>query len=173
MGFSFFSPLFCSFLQSCFHFLLHYSAIPAVMSFGLSLLGFFGLAACSSLNDSAWSLGFFLLHYLRAPVSHLFPLGHPWPICFPWASLAYFLTLRSHGLLLTPLGFPGPITLSFILWGLWACHQPFTFFTCITSGLIWPILTFLHHILPMSLLLLSLWAHFRPIHFLKAHLFIS
>ena len=39
---------------------------------------------------------------------------HPWPICFPWASLAVFLTLHSHGLF-TSLGFPGPIILSFIL----------------------------------------------------------
>ena len=84
------------------------------MSFDPSLQGFFGPVACSSLNDSAWSLGF-LLHYLRALVSHLFPLGHPWSICFPWASLAIFLTLRFHEFLLTPLGFPDPITLSFIL----------------------------------------------------------
>ena len=32
-------------------------------------------------------------------------LGHPWP----------FLIMRPHGFLLTPLGFPDPITLSFIL----------------------------------------------------------
>ena len=25
-----------------------------------------------------------LLHYLQAPMSHLFLLGHPWPICSPW-----------------------------------------------------------------------------------------
>ena len=43
-------------------------------------------------------------------VSLLFSLGHPWPICLPWASLALLLTLYSHGLLLTSLGFPGPIT---------------------------------------------------------------
>ena len=48
---------------------------------------------------------------LRAPVSHLFSLGHPWLICFPWASLALFLTLHYHGLLLIPLGFPSPIIL--------------------------------------------------------------
>ena len=82
--------------------------------FDLSLLGFFGPAACSFLNNSVWSLGF-LLHYLRAPVSHWFLLGHPWPIYFPWASLALFLTLHSRGLLLTHLGFLGPITLSLIL----------------------------------------------------------
>ena len=48
-------------------------------------------------------------------MSHLFSLGHPRPICFSWASSALFLILRSYGLLLTPLGFPSPITLSFIL----------------------------------------------------------
>ena len=43
------------------------------------------------------------------------------PFISSWASLAYllslalFLTLRSHELLLTPLSFPDPITLSFIL----------------------------------------------------------
>ena len=40
-----------------------------------------------------------------------FSFGHPWPICFLWASLAPLLTLHSHGLLLTLLGFPDPITL--------------------------------------------------------------
>ena len=88
--------------------------VPAVMLFNPNLLGFFGPAACSFLNDSVWSSGF-LLYHLRAPVSHLFLLGHPWPIYFPWASLALFLTLHSRGLLLTHLGFLGRITLSLIL----------------------------------------------------------
>ena len=114
VGFSSFNPLFCSFLQSCYHFLPYCSVIPTVMLFDPSLRGLFGLAAYSSPNDSAWSLGF-LLHCLRALVFHLFPLGHPWPIYFPWAFLALFLTLHSHVLLLTPLGFLGPITLSLIL----------------------------------------------------------
>ena len=43
-------------------------------------------------------------------MSLLFSLRHPWPVCLPWASLAFLLTLYSHGLLLTSLGFPGPIT---------------------------------------------------------------
>ena len=142
MGFSSFSPFFCSFLQSL-HFLLHHSVIPVVMLLDPSLLGFFGPVAYSSLNDSVWSLGF-LLYCLRAPVSHfllgiLGPftfLGHPRP----------FLILCSYGLLLTPLGFPDPITLSFICGAygfsinpllclhalLWACRSPFSLFyiTC-------------------------------------------
>ena len=84
----------------------------------------------------------FLLHCLWAPLYHLFFLRHPWPICFPWTSLAIFLILRSHKLLLTPLGFPNPITLFFILGdhGLFinpllsllallrACYGPFSLF---------------------------------------------
>ena len=86
-----------------------------------------------------------------------FPLKHPWPICFPSASSALFIILRFHGLLLTSLNFPDL--------GSWAIHQHFTFFTCITSGLLWPIFTFLHHILPMGLLLLSLRAPLSPFAF--------
>ena len=40
----------------------------------------------------------------------LFSLGHPWSICLPWASSALLLTLYFHGVLLTSLGFLGPIT---------------------------------------------------------------
>ena len=107
----------------------------------------------------------FLTHYiaygLLCPISFLF--GHPWPICFPWASFAHFLILHSHGLLLTLLGFPDPITLSFILGAHGLSINPLLSYF-ITSGLLWSILTFLHHIMPMSLLLLSLGS-FRPICF--------
>ena len=43
-------------------------------------------------------------------MSLFFSPGHPWPICLLWDSSAILLTLYSHGLLLTLLGFPGPIT---------------------------------------------------------------
>ena len=99
----------------------------------------------------------FLTHYitcgLLCPISFLF--GNPWPICFPWASSAHFLILHSHGLLLTLLSFPGLITLSFILGAHELSINPLLSYF-VTSGLLWPILTFLHHIIPMSLLLLSL-----------------
>ena len=38
-----------------------------------------------------------------------FLFGHPWLVCFLWAFSSLLLTLHSHGLLLTSLGFPGPI----------------------------------------------------------------
>ena len=107
----------------------------------------------------------FLTHYiaygLLCPLPFLF--GHPWPICFPWASLAHFLILHSHKLLLTLLGFSGPIILSFILGAHRLSINPlFSYF--IPLSLLWAILTFLHHIIPMGLLLLSLGS-FRPICF--------
>ena len=137
-GLFFFQPILLLF-SAVLHFLLHYSVIPVVVLFDPSLLGFFGPAAYSSLNDLVWSLGF-LLHYLRAPVFH-FLLGILGPFTFlghPWT----FLILCSHGLLLTPLGFPGPVTLSLILGAhglainpllsllalLWAYCDPFLLF---------------------------------------------
>ena len=70
--------------------------------------------------------------------------------------------LHSHRLLLTLLGFPSPITISFPLrvHGL-SINPLLTYF--VTSGLFWPILTFL---LPMGLLLLSLGS-LRPTCFLR------
>ena len=93
------------------------------MLFNPSLLGFFGPTAYSSLNDSIWSLDsyscYFGLFFFNIACGLLYPiyfflgilgsfafLGHPWP---------FFLILCSHGLLLTLLDFPDPITLSFII----------------------------------------------------------
>ena len=104
-----------------------------------------------------------------------FSLGHPWPICLPWAFSILLLTLYSHGFLLTSLSFPGPITsysslgfmglpsISYSLclhcFGPAAAHSYF----------------FSHHLLPMGLLLtISLFSgSFEPICFFKAHLLIS
>ena len=115
------------------------------------------------------------LHCLWAPLSHFSLLEYPWPICLPWASLAHFLILHSHEFLLTLLGFPGPITLFFILGAHGLSTNPLLSYFII-SGLLRPILTFLHLIIPMSLLLLSLGS-FRPVcfpwaslaHFLTLH----
>ena len=105
-------------------------------------------------------------------MSHLFSLGRPGPVCFPWASSALFLTLHFHGLLLNSLGFLGPITLSLILRAhglainpllsllslLWVCHDLFSLFHIIYCP--W----FAFSFFPGS---------FKPIYLLKAHLFIS
>ena len=105
-------------------------------------------------------------------MSHLFSLERPRPVCFPWASSALFLTLHYHGFLLNSLGFPGPITLFLILGVhglvidpllslfslLWACHDPFSLFHIIYYP--W----FAFPLFPGS---------FKPIYFLKVHLFIS
>ena len=82
--------------------------------FTLILLGLFGSVVYSSPNGPVQPL-VLLLHHYRVPVSHLFSLGCPGLVCFLWASPALFLTLHFHGLLLSSLGFPGPITLSLIL----------------------------------------------------------
>ena len=156
---------------SCYHLLPYHSIIPVAKLFASILLGLFGLAIYSSPNSLIWPL-VLLLHHWRAPVSHLFSLGRPWLIWFPWASSVLFLTLHSNGLLLSSLGFHGPITLSLILGVhglvinpllsllllLWAYHGPFSLF----------------HIIYCSWFSFSLFpGSFKLIYPLKAHLFIS
>ena len=125
----------------CYHLLPCHSIIPTAKLFASILLGLFRLAVYSSPNGLVRSL-VLLLHHWRAPVSHLFSLECSWLICFLWASLALFLTLHSHGILLSSLDFPGPIALSLILGAhglainpllsllslLWACRGPFSLF---------------------------------------------
>ena len=134
-------------------------------------LGLFRHAVYSSPNGPTWPLVLLLYHF-RALVSHLFSFGRLGPVCFPWASLALFLTLHSHELLLNSLGFPGPITLSLIigvhglvinpllslLLLLWTCRGSFSLFHIIYCP--W----FAFSLIPGS---------FKPIYLLKAHLFIS
>ena len=156
---------------SCYHLLPYHSIIPAEKLFASILPGFFGPAVYSSPNGPVQPL-VLLLHHWRAPVSHLFSLGRPGPVCFPWASLALFLTSHHHGLLLNSLGFPGPITLFLILGVhglainpllslfslLWACRGPFSLFYIIYFS------RFAFSLFPGS---------FKPIYLLKTHLFIS
>ena len=173
VSFSSFSLPFCSFLQFCYYFLSFHSAISIMMLFDPSLLGLFGSVAYSSLNDSIWSFG------LRITLL----VGSFVPFISFWASLTHLLSLDFLGpfpnftfLLAFTNSFElsWPNYLIFHPWGSWACHQPLIFFACITSGLLWPILTFLYHILSMGLLLLFLSLDsFRPLCFLKAFLFIS
>ena len=169
-GFSPFSPFFAASIV-LLSFLLYHPAIHAVVLFDLCLLGLFEPDAYSSLNDSIWSLDFmllwaFLTHYiargLLCPIS--FILEHPWPICFPQASLAHFLTLHSHGLLLTFLDFPDLITLFFILGAHGLSTDPY-FLASLSRACCGPFLLFLHLIIPMGLLFLSLGSS-RPIYLL-------
>ena len=114
------------------------------------LLGLLHAFLSLDYNDPTLSLGLhscylgFLdpFHCLRASLAHFFLIGHPWPI----------LTMHSHRFLLTLLGFPSSITISFTFGVHRLSLNPLlTYF--ITLGLPRPILTF---ILPMGLLLLSL-----------------
>ena len=119
---SFPQPILCSFHGLVSIFLPYHSAIPTVILLDLILLGLFGPAVYFPPSDSVYSLGLFL-HCLRAPVSH-FPLGHLWPIWFPWASSALFqfcfpmglnyLSWTSPAQLLytSSLGLMGPLTLN-------------------------------------------------------------
>ena len=101
---------------SYYHLLPYHSIIPAAKLFASILLGLFGLAVYSSPNGPVRSL-VLLLHHWRAPVSHLFSLGCPKPVYFPWASSALFLTLHSHEFLLNSLGLPWPNYIIPLPWG--------------------------------------------------------
>ena len=130
-----------------------------MMLFDPILLGPFGPAIYSSPNNSVWSLGLFL-HCLRAPVSH-FPLRHPQPNCFSWASSALFLILLPHGLLLTHLGFPGPISLSFVFGAYELSISPLLSLIALLRACFGPFSLF--YILPMGMLLFSLRASLGPL----------
>ena len=105
----------------------------------------------------------------------LFSLGHPWPICLPWASLALLLTLYSHGLLLTSLGFSGPITSYSSLGFMGLPSIPYSLCLRCFGPAAAHSYFFSHHTLPMGLLLTisPFLGSFEPICFLKAHLLIS
>ena len=83
------------------------------------------------------TLGFLdSLYCLWAPLANFVLLGHPRPVCFPWASSARLLFLGILGPLSNSI-FSWAFTNSFGLsypnyhilhpWGLWAFHQPLTF----------------------------------------------
>ena len=112
-------------------------------------------------NNPVWSLDLYSCYFgLSWPITLL--VGSFGPFLSPWASSTHFLILLSHRLLLTLLDFPGPNTISFILEAHGFSINPLLSYF-ITSSLLWPILTFLHHIMPMGLLLFS--GSFRPIFF--------
>ena len=103
-----------------------------------------------------------------------FSLGHPWPICLPWASLALLLTLYSHRLLLTSLGFSSPISSYSSLGFLGLPSIPYSLWLHYFEPAAAHSYFFSHHTLPMGLLLtISLFrGSFELICFLKAHLLI-
>ena len=101
----------------------------------------------------------------------LLSLWHSWPICFLWASLALLLTLHSHGLLLTSLGFPGPITLFSSLGFMGLPLTPY--FLCLHY--FGPVVAYSHFFIYNAHgYAISLFSgFFKPIFILKAHLFFS
>ena len=118
-----------------------------------------GLPFTLSPRVLSWPLVFLLI---GSYVPFVFSLGHPWPVCFLWASSSLLLNLHSHGLLLTSLDFPDPITsfsslefmglpltpYSLCMHYFWACSGSFSLF--------------LNHILPMGMLFLSFRASLSP-----------
>ena len=104
-----------------------------------------------------------------------FSLGYPWPICLPWASSALLLTLYSHGLLLTLLGFPNPITSYSSLEFMGLPSIPYSLYLHCFGPAAAHSYFFSHHTLSMGLLLtISLFSgSFEPICFLNVHLLIS
>ena len=88
--------------------------------------------------------------------------GLPCPICFPLGFLGPFPIFALPWAFTEFFGLPWPNYIIPHPWGLWACHQPLTFFTFITLGLPRPILTFPHHILPMVCFFLSFQAPLSP-----------
>ena len=108
-------------------------------------------------------------------MSFLFSLGHPWPICLPWASSAFLLTLYSYGLLLTSLSFPSPITSYSSLGFMGLPSIPYSLCLHCFGPATAHSYFFSHHTLPMGLLLaISLFlGSFEPVYFLKTHLLIS
>ena len=132
---------------------------------------------------------------LFGPAMYSFPNGltRPWvflimgscvPFVFPWASLAYFLpwasstfflTLYFHGLLLTSLGFPSPITSYSSLGFMGLPSIPYSLCLHCFKPTAAHFYFFSHHTLLMGLLfVISLFpSSFEPICFLKTHLFIS
>ena len=88
-------------------------------------------------------------------------LGHPWLIYFLWASLTLLLTLHSHGLLLTSLGFLDPITL-FSSLGFMGLPLILYFLCLHYFGLAVAYSHFSIYILPMGMLFLSFRASLSP-----------
>ena len=101
-----------------------------------------------------------------------FSLEHSWPICFLWASLSLLLTLHSHELLLTSLGFPDPITLFSSLEFMDLSLTPY--FLCLHYfGLAVALSHFFISYTAHGYAIFLFPSSFKPTCLFKAHLFIS
>ena len=108
-------------------------------------------------------------------MSLLFSLRHPWPICLPWAFSAFLLTLYSHGLLLTSLDFPSPIT-SYSSLGFMGLPS-IPYFLCLHCFRLAATHSYFFHIIHCPWvcysLFLSFWVLLRPFAFSRPNLLIS
>ena len=99
-------------------------------------------------------------------------IGSYVPFCFfSWASLAHLLPLgflipftnsASPWTITNFIGLPWPNYFILILGINGLAINPLLSLFALLLGLQWPILTFLHHILPMGMLFLSFWASLSP-----------
>lgn len=96
LGFTFLLAYFLIAIMSC-HITLSF------LLYCLDLVGPFLGLPCVLSHDYGFS-------YLWALVSLLFSLGHPWPICLPWASSAIFPNFVFLWAFINFIGFSDPIT---------------------------------------------------------------
>ena len=104
---------------------LHLSGAGLYLMMGLTFLWpipwfplFLAMSFCYSCCNNLillglfWASRLFLLsvawhgHCFAFTYGLLCPFGHPWPVCFLWASLALLLILHSHGLFTNFIGLP-------------------------------------------------------------------
>ena len=141
----------------CPHFLPYYSVISAVMT--QSCWASLGLPFILSPSDLTWSLIFLLIgsvslffSFSWASLANLLPLGfliHFTNSAFPWTITNF-------------IGLPWPNYFILILGVYGLVINPLLSLFALFLGLQWPILTFLHHILPMGMLFLSFRASLSP-----------
>ena len=117
------------------------------------LLGLFGLALLGPLV--------FLFMGYCVPFA-LFSLGHPWPVLLPLGFLILFTNSAFPWAITNFIGLPWPNYFVLILGVHGLAINPLLSLFALLLGLQWPILTFLHHILPMGMLFLSFWASLSP-----------
>ena len=117
------------------------------------LLGLFGLALLGPLV--------FLFMGYCVPFA-LFSLGHPWPVLLPLGFLILFTNSAFPWAITNFIGLPWPNYFILILGVHGLAINPLLSLFALLLGLQWPILTFLHHILPMGMLFLSFRASLSP-----------